>query len=96
MISFEPCVSFGKPEIIDSVRGSKFTSEEFVSKLQEYDIQTGMDERGRSRNNAKMERFRWTLKFKRQLAATAVRCAERREFLQYPQDSLRTEIQNSA
>ena len=53
----------GKPEIFNSDQGSQFTSEEFVSKLERRGILISMDGRGRCRDNAKMERFWWALKY---------------------------------
>lgn len=54
---------FGTPEIFNSDQGSQFTSEEFISELQKHNIQISMDGRGRCRDNAKMERFWWALKY---------------------------------
>lgn len=54
---------FGKPEIFNSDQGSQFTSTEFVSVLREQGITISMDGRGRCRDNAKMERFWWALKY---------------------------------
>ena len=54
---------FGKPEIFNSDQGSQFTSEEFISELQKHNIQISMDGRGRCRDNAKIERFWWALKY---------------------------------
>ena len=54
---------FGKPEIFNSDQGSQFTSDEFIEELQRHNIQISMDGRGRCRDNAKMERFWWALKY---------------------------------
>ena len=53
----------GKPEIFNSDQGSQFTSDEFINELQKNGIQISMDGRGRCRDNAKMERFWWALKY---------------------------------
>ena len=54
---------FGTPEIFNSDQGSQFTSEEFISELPKHNIQISMVGRGRCRDNAKMERFWWALKY---------------------------------
>ena len=54
---------FGKPEIFNSDQGSQFTSDEFIEELQRHNIQISMDGRGRCRDNAKMERFWWAVKY---------------------------------
>jgi putative transposase len=54
---------FGKLEIFNSNQGSQFTSDEFIEELQQHNIQISMDGRGRCRDNAKMERFWWALKY---------------------------------
>ena len=54
---------FGKPEIFNSDQGSQFTSDEFNNELQKNEIQISMDGRRRCRDNAKMERFWWALKY---------------------------------
>ena len=41
----------------------QFTSYEFIKELQKNEIQISMDRRGRYRDNAKMERFWWALKY---------------------------------
>ena len=53
----------GKPEIFNSDQGSQFTNDEFIEELQRHNIQISMDGRGRCRDNAKMERFWWALKY---------------------------------
>lgn len=54
---------FGQPEIFNSDQGSQFTSAEFLGVLRERRIQISMDGRGRCRDNARMERFWWSLKY---------------------------------
>ena len=55
--------ALGKPGIFNSDQGSQFTSEEFISNLQKHNIQISMDGRRRCRDNAKMERLGWALKY---------------------------------
>ena len=54
---------YGRPEIFNSDQGSQFTSEEFIAELERQGIQISMDGRGRCRDNARMERFWWALKY---------------------------------
>jgi len=54
---------YGKPEIFNSDQGSQFTSAEFIAELRQRGIRISMDGRGRCRDNAKMERFWWALKY---------------------------------
>ena len=54
---------YGKPEIFNSDQGSQFTSDEFIAELERLGIRISMDGRGRCRDNAKMERFWWALKY---------------------------------
>ena len=54
---------FGRPEIFNSDQGSQFTSTAFVKELREHKIRISMDGKGRCLDNAKMERFWWSLKY---------------------------------
>lgn len=54
---------YGVPEIFNSDQGSQFTSREFTDELKKLGIAISMDGRGRCRDNAKMERFWWALKY---------------------------------
>ena len=54
---------YGIPEIFNSDQGSQFTSKEFTDVLKEYGVKISMDGRGRCHDNAKMERFWWSLKY---------------------------------
>ena len=54
---------YGIPEIFNSDQGSQFTSKEFTDELKAYGIRISMDGRGRCRDNARMERFLWALKY---------------------------------
>lgn len=55
---------YGKPEIINSDQGSQYTSEHWVSFLKDAGIQISMDGKGRATDNAFIERFFRTLKWK--------------------------------
>jgi putative transposase len=52
----------GKPYIINSDQGSQYTSEEWVSFLNDNEIQISMDGKGRATDNAFVERFFRTIK----------------------------------
>lgn len=54
---------YGRPEIFNSDQGSQFSREEFIAELRKWGVQISMDGRGRCRDNAKMERFWWALKY---------------------------------
>ena len=54
---------YGVPEIFNSDQGSQFTSREFTDELKKLGVAISMDGRGRCRDNAKMERFWWALKY---------------------------------
>lgn len=54
----------GKPEIINSDQGSQYTSEHWVSYLCEAGIKISMDGKGRATDNAFIERWFRTLKWK--------------------------------
>ncbi len=53
----------GKPEIFNTDQGCQFTSEKFISMLQEKNIQVSMDSKGRALDNAYMERVWRSLKY---------------------------------
>lgn len=54
---------YGAPEIFNSDQGSQFTSNAFTGMLEANSIRISMDGRGRCLDNAKMERFWWSLKY---------------------------------
>jgi len=54
---------YEKPEIFNSDQGSQFTSVKFTEVLIREGIRISMDGRGRCLDNAKMERFWWSLKY---------------------------------
>lgn len=54
----------GKPKIINSDQGSQYTCEHWVSFLKENGITISMDGKGRATDNAHIERFFRTLKWK--------------------------------
>ena len=54
---------YGTPEIFNSDQGSQFTSNVFTGLLEKNNIRISMDGRGRCLDNAKMERFWWSLKY---------------------------------
>lgn len=54
----------GKPEIVNSDQGSQYTSEHWVSYLRMDGIQISMDGKGRATDNAFIERWFRTLKWK--------------------------------
>ena len=56
--------AYGKPEIINSDQGSQYTSEHWVSFLQQQNIKISMDGKGRATDNAYIERWFRTLKQK--------------------------------
>lgn len=68
----EAVKKYGRPEIFNSDQGSQFTSTEFTSALKSYGIRISMDGVGRCRDNARMERFWWALKYEDLL----IRCYE--------------------
>jgi putative transposase len=55
---------YGKPEIINSDQGSQYTCEHWVSFLKANAIRISMDGKGRATDNAIIERFFRTLKWK--------------------------------
>jgi putative transposase len=54
---------YGKPGIFNSDQGSQFTSADFIEALKKHNIKISMDGKGRCLDNAKMERFWWSLKY---------------------------------
>jgi len=54
---------YGKPEIFNSDQGSQFTSPKFTKVLKKNSVKISMDGKGRCLDNAKMERFWWSLKY---------------------------------
>ena len=54
---------YGAPEIFNSDQGSQFTSKAFTDVLKNHNIKISMDGKGRCLDNAKMERFWWSLKY---------------------------------
>lgn len=55
---------YGKPKIINSDQGSQYTCEHWVSFLKKHEIRISMDGKGRATDNAHIERFFRTLKWK--------------------------------
>ena len=54
---------YGVPEIFNTDQGSQFTSDDFISKLNEYKIQISMDGKGRALDNVYIERLWRSLKY---------------------------------
>lgn len=54
----------GKPEVINSYQGSQYTCANWLDYLKESSIKVSMDGKGRATNNAFIERFFRTLKWK--------------------------------
>lgn len=54
---------YGPPDIFNSDQGSQFTSTAFTDVLKKHNIKISMDGKGRCLDNAKMERFWWSLKY---------------------------------
>ena len=54
---------YGTPEIFNTDQGSQFTSDNFISKLNEYSIQVSMDGKGRALDNVYIERLWRSLKY---------------------------------
>lgn len=61
-VMLETIERHGKPEIFNTDQGSQFTSEIFVSALQDAQIQLSMDGKGRALDNVYIERFWGSLK----------------------------------
>lgn len=55
-------LKYGVPEIINSDQGSQFTSQEWVEGLRDYGVKISMTGKGRSNDNAYIERLWRTLK----------------------------------
>ncbi len=64
MLLKECIARYGKPEIINSDQGSRYTSAHRISTLKELDIKVSMDGKGRANDNAFIERWFRTLKQK--------------------------------
>ena len=54
---------YGSPEILNSDQGSQFTSNDFISKLEEHKIKISMDGKGRAKDNIFIERLWRSLKY---------------------------------
>ena len=54
---------YGKPEIINSDQGSQYTSELWIKAVKDLDIRISMTGKGRSNDNAYIERFWRTAKY---------------------------------
>lgn len=54
---------YGSPEIFNSDQDSQFTSKAFTDMLKKKNIRISMDGKRRCLDNAKMERFWWSLKY---------------------------------
>jgi putative transposase len=54
---------YGVPEIFNTDQGSQFTSDDFILKLNEYDIAISMDGKGRALDNVYIERLWRSLKY---------------------------------
>jgi len=54
---------YGVPEIFNTDQGSQFTSDDFILKLNEYDIMISMDGKGRALDNVYIERLWRSLKY---------------------------------
>src|SRR5690554_2167887 len=54
---------YGKPEIINSDQGSQYTSEQWISCLQNHQIKISMDGKGRATDNSFIERFFRSIKY---------------------------------
>lgn len=59
---------YGKPEIINSDQGSRFTCEEWISYLESEKIEIGMNGKERAIDNIFIERFRETSNTKRSIS----------------------------
>ena len=70
-LSTESCIAaledaiakYGKPEIVNSDQGCQFTSQEWLDALTKYLIKVSMTGKGRSNDNAYIERFWRTAKY---------------------------------
>ena len=61
--ALDDALEIGKAEICNSDQGAQFTSEPFVSRLQEAGVQVSMDGRGRALDNVFTERLWRTVKY---------------------------------
>ncbi len=59
----EAVMKYGKPEILNSDQGSQFTSNDFISKVEEHKIKISMDGKGRAKDNIFIERLWRSLKY---------------------------------
>ena len=59
----EALMKYGTPEIVNTDQGSQFTSEEFVTTVQEAGAKVSMDGKGAWRDNVFIERFWRSLKY---------------------------------
>ncbi len=59
----EALENYGTPEIFNTDQGSQFTSDDFISVLEEKNIQISMDGRGRWLDNVFVERLWRSLKY---------------------------------
>ena len=59
----EALVKYGKPEIFNTDQGSQFTSNDFLSILENNDIRISMDGKGRALDNVYIERLWRSLKY---------------------------------
>jgi putative transposase len=63
MEAVEKALTQGKPDIWNSDQGGHFTSEVYIQRLQQADIQISMDGKGRATDNIFVERLWRTVKF---------------------------------
>ena len=56
--------SYGEPEIFLGDQGRQFSSSESVAKVRGHGVPISINGRGRCLSHAKMDRFRWALKYK--------------------------------
>ena len=63
IVMLERAFKRGLPEIINTDQGAQFTSQEWISRLEQDDIQISMDGVGRCMDNIYIERFWRTLKY---------------------------------
>ena len=59
----EALVKYGKPDIFNTDQGSQFTSNDFLSILENNDIRISMDGKGRALDNVYIERLWRSLKY---------------------------------
>ncbi len=63
ILSNDAISRYGKPDIINSDQGSQFTSEVWICELQKYNIKVSMTGKGRSNDNANIERLWRSFKY---------------------------------